>query len=75
MKVVHKARNMKKVEAIVAILLIIGAINWGLVGFFDFDLIGYVFGMLMIDRLVYILIGIAGVYQIVLWAKSRKLSR
>ena len=66
---------MKKIESIGAILVILGAINWGLVGLFDFDLIGYLFGRLLVDRLVYILIGIAGIYQIVSWAKAKKLYR
>ena len=35
---------MKKIDLIVAILIIIGAINWGLIGMFDFDLIGTIFG-------------------------------
>ena len=63
---------MKKVEMIVAILVILGALNWGLVGLFDFDLVGFAFGSFLIDRLVYILIGIAGIYQIVSWVKTKK---
>jgi uncharacterized protein len=63
---------MKKIDWIVALLLVIGAINWGLIGMFDFDAIGFIFGSFLIDRVIYILIGIAGVYRGVVWAKSLK---
>ena len=63
---------MKKIEAIAAILVILGAINWGLVGLFDFDVVEFLLGAILIDRLIYILIGIAGVFQIVSWVKTRR---
>jgi uncharacterized membrane protein YuzA (DUF378 family) len=61
---------MKKIETIVAILVILGAIDWGLIGLFDFDVIEFALGALLIDRLIYVLIGFAGVYQIVSWIKA-----
>lgn len=44
-------------------LTVIGAINWGLVGFANFDLVAAIFGTLSgLSRLVYILVGISGIY-------------
>lgn len=44
------------------ILVIIGAINWGIFGLFNFDLIHFIFGFSdMLARAIYILIGLAGV--------------
>ena len=64
---------MKKLDRISALFILVGAINWGLIGLFNFDLIDYVFGQIWIDRLIYILMGLSSVYKIVSWqaAKSR----
>ena len=59
---------MKTLDVIAAILVIIGGLNWGLVGIFDFDLVATIFGdMSVIARIVYILVGVAALYQILLW--------
>jgi len=48
------------------ILVIVGAINWGLVGFFGFDLVAALFGeMSLLSRIVYGLVGIAGIYLLI----------
>lgn len=53
------------------ILLIIGAINWGLVGLFEFDLVAAVFGdMSTISRILYTIIGLAGIAMLVEFATS-----
>lgn len=45
------------------ILVIIGAINWGLVGLFDFDLVAAIFGdMSSISRVIYTIVGLSGIY-------------
>jgi len=47
------------------ILVIIGALNWGLVGFFNWDLVAAIFGaMSMVSRIIYALVGLAGIYMI-----------
>ena len=48
-------------------LVIIGALNWGLMGFFQFDLVATLFGgpQAAISRVVYGLVGLAGLYQLV----------
>ena len=50
---------------IVAVLLIIGALNWGLVGLLDFNLVSYLFGVGMLSHAIYILVGLAGVAGLV----------
>jgi len=49
-----------------ALLMIIGAINWGLVGLIDLNLVTMLFGeMTTISRVVYSLVGLAGVYALI----------
>lgn len=56
---------MKALDYIALILVIIGAINWGLVGFFGLDLVAFLFGsMSVISRIIYAVIGICGLYAI-----------
>lgn len=56
---------MKFLDYTILTVGIIGALNWGLVGIFRFDLVAYLFGsMSWFTRLVYILVGIAGLYGI-----------
>jgi uncharacterized membrane protein YuzA (DUF378 family) len=49
------------------ILVIIGAINWGLVGLFSFNLVGAIFGgdMSSASRVIYSLVGLAGIYLLI----------
>ena len=56
---------MRTLDVIAAILLVIGALNWGLVGLFHLDLVNFVFGATLIARIVYLLVAAAGVFQIV----------
>jgi uncharacterized membrane protein YuzA (DUF378 family) len=59
---------MKTFDIIAAALLVIGGLNWGLVGAFEFDLVATLFGaMSPISRVVYVLVGIAALYQAVQW--------
>lgn len=63
---------MKFLDALALLLVIIGAINWGLIGFFQFDLVATLFGdMSALSRIIYGLVGIAGLYAISFFAKSR----
>lgn len=55
--------KLTHVDVIMLVLLIIGGINWGLVGLAGFDLVAFLFGpMTMISRLVYIVVGVAALY-------------
>ena len=56
---------MKIIDKIALVLVIIGAINWGLVGFFEFNLVDAIFGELSIfTRIIYALVGIVGLWAI-----------
>lgn len=56
---------MKIIDKIALVLIIIGAINWGLIGFFNFNLVETIFGnMTMIARIIYALVGISGLWAI-----------
>ena len=56
---------MKAIDYIVLVLVIIGAINWGLVGFFGLDLVAFLFGsMSVLSRIIYAVIGMCGLYAI-----------
>ncbi len=54
------------IDKLALTLVIIGAINWALVGVFQFDLVSWIFGtqVALASRIVYTLIGIAGVWSI-----------
>lgn len=60
---------MKALDVIVAVLLVIGGLNWGLVGLFQFDLVAAIFGgqSAGLSRIVYILVGLSAVYQALMW--------
>ena len=56
---------MKVINYIVLIISIIGCVNWGLIGLFDFNLVDMLFGTgSILSRAVYILVGICGIYQL-----------
>lgn len=56
---------MKVLDVIVTVLLLIGALNWGLVGFFGFNLVATIFGEAeVISRVIYAVIGLAALYEI-----------
>lgn len=58
-------KALKTMDIIVWTLLTIGGLNWGLVGFFNFDLVAFLFGdMTLLTRLVYSLVGISAIYEI-----------
>ncbi len=62
--------NSKGFDYCVLVLVIIGAINWGLIGFFKFDLVAFLFGdMTWISRIVYALVGLSGLYSISLFGR------
>ena len=64
--------DMKQLDAVAAILVIVGALNWGLVAVARFDLVAAIFGMQFgetsaITSVVYALVGLAGLYQAGAW--------
>ena len=56
---------METIQKILLVITIIGAINWGLIGIMDVDLVALIFGeMSLFSRIVYTLVGICGIVNI-----------
>ena len=62
---------MKALDVITGVLVIVGALNWGLIGTAQFNLVAALFGQTMFASIVYILVGTAAVYQAVRMVKTR----
>lgn len=61
---------MKIINCIALLLLIIGGLNWGLIGFFEFNLVDFLFGSgSILSRIVYILVGISAIWCVSLFSK------
>jgi uncharacterized membrane protein YuzA (DUF378 family) len=59
---------MKSLDILAAVLLVVGGLNWGLVGILDFDLVATLFGDgAMLARAVYTLVGLSALYQAAQW--------
>ena len=57
---------MRTLDVIVAVLLVVGGLNWGLVGLFDFDLVETLFSSIpVVQKTVYVLVGLSAIYQII----------
>ena len=64
-------KNLSTLDWIVLILVVIGSINWGLVGFFNFNLVDIIFHTVpVIARILYAVVGLCGLYLIFRLAKK-----
>ena len=64
---------MRALNVLTLVLLIVGGLNWGLVGLADFDLVAALFGeMSPLSRIVYVLVGASALWQIVPLLKGRE---
>jgi uncharacterized protein len=65
---------MKTLDVIIAVLLVVGGLNWGLWGIFQFDLVAAGFGgnTAALSRIVYSLVGIAAAYQAFGWKSVQR---
>jgi len=63
--------HTKALDYLALTLVIIGAINWGLIGFFQYDLVAGLFGgqSSWISRIVYALVGLSGLYSLTLYSR------
>jgi uncharacterized membrane protein YuzA (DUF378 family) len=66
--------EMRALDIVTMLLVIVGAVNWGLVGLFEFDLVATITGddfgeTNVVSRIIYILVGLSGLYQISLLAR------
>jgi uncharacterized membrane protein YuzA (DUF378 family) len=65
--------KLSVLDWITLILVIVGGLNWGLVGIFRFDLVAAIFGeMGIISRIVYTLVGLSAIYLAAISAKLAK---
>lgn len=60
----RKDDYMENLQKICLVFTIIGAIVWGLIGFFDFNLVNWIFGDSIISKIIYIIVGICGLINI-----------
>lgn len=65
---------MKSFDVIAAILLVVGGLNWGLWGIFQFDLVAAIFGgnTAVLSRIIYAVVGIAAAYQALGWKSVQR---
>jgi uncharacterized membrane protein YuzA (DUF378 family) len=64
--------HVRKVNAVALALVVIGALNWGLVGVFKVNLVETVFGESIAARAIYILVGVAGLYSLTFFLRLLK---
>ena len=66
---------MKAMHMIATILLVVGGLNWGLVGLADFDLVATIFrDMSALSRIVYSLVGLSGLFLALTWKAAQRRS-
>jgi len=58
---------MKRIDKIATFLIVLGALNWGLIGIFRLDLLDFFLEQVWMDRFVYALIGFAGLFKVIYW--------
>jgi len=73
---IHSFMKMNFLDWLVIVLVVVGALNWGLVGIWNFDLVSWLFvqtlNVAVVARIVYIVVGVAGLYMIYTASKAAK---
>jgi uncharacterized membrane protein YuzA (DUF378 family) len=65
--------KLNSLDWIALILLVVGGLNWLLVGLFSFDLVAFIFGyMTVISKVIYVLVGLSAIYILFIVGKFRK---
>lgn len=64
--IIRRIEKMNMIQKIALVFTIIGAINWGLIGLFNFNLVEAVFGEALLSAIIYMIVGIAGIINIML---------
>ncbi len=63
--ITERSKEMETIQKTALVFTIIGAINWGLIGLFEFDLVATLFGdMSMLSRIIYVIVAICGLINI-----------
>jgi len=65
--------KLNGLDWLVLVLVIVGGLNWGLIGLFDFNLVKFIFGdMSALSRIIYTLVGISAIYLALISNKLTK---
>ncbi|MGG1576017.1 DUF378 domain-containing protein [Fictibacillus sp. NRS-1165] len=63
---------MAILKQLATLLVVIGALSWGLIGLFDFNVVTAIFGSgSTLTQIIYVLVGLSGLWQLVDWFKSK----
>ncbi|HEX9664501.1 MAG TPA: DUF378 domain-containing protein [Patescibacteria group bacterium] len=66
-------KKLSTLDWVAVVLLVIGGLNWGLVGLFSFDLVAAIFGdMSVLSRIIYVLVGLSALYVLAMANKLGK---
>lgn len=65
-------KRLNALDWLALTLVLIGALNWGLVGFFSVNLVAEIFGTATVARVIYALVGLGGLYSIYTLTKVRE---
>lgn len=67
---------MRNLQALAYVLIIIGALNWGLIGIFGFNLVSFLFGeMTVLTRIIYSLVGISAILHLIVATSGYKMEK
>jgi len=67
---------MRVLDTVALALVVVGAVNWGLIGFFQYDLVSAIFGInTVLTRIVFAAVGICGLYAISFFGRDREVTR
>lgn len=65
--------NNQVLDLVSVVFLIIGGLNWGLIGLFEWNFIGSIFGCASVmTRIIYSIAGFSAVYRILCWSRTQK---
>lgn len=68
--------DSRGLDYVILTIVIIGAVNWGLIGFFGIDLVAWLFGsMTLFSRIVYGIVGICGLYMVSVFGRISSMNR
>jgi uncharacterized membrane protein YuzA (DUF378 family) len=66
-------KKLNVIDWVALLLVVIGGLNWGLVGLFNFNLVATIFGdMTMITKIIYIVVGLAALYTLYFLFRAKK---
>ena len=64
--------NNKVLDCIALTIAIIGAVNWGLIGFFNFNLVSFLLGSNWLSRMIYAVVGLCGLYLLTFYGRTKE---